>query len=463
MLKVFLRGHRPAFPVARLGWWRGFSGQDAVWAQSGGILQEGGERDKVRFKYEVNRDGRLEKKVISSEMKDLRSFRDFATIFLPKDFETSVGPSYVSYVQWTMAASVIGTAAGVLSMQSLLMAVGLKEGAIPLAATLNWILKDGLGQLGGVLFAGFVNQRFDSEPKRWRFKSALLLDASTLMEVLTPLFPSYFLPIASVANIGKNIGWLSASATRAGIHRSFMRNEENMGDITGKSASQTIAASVIGTGLGIGISQIMGAGTMGIFAATASLSALHLASLYKGLNCVTVRTLNLQRLWLAVRPSLSEDGKIDLQMILEPDKVSEIEKMFHFGRLSVRSRRPSDLELPDGRSLKVQIGSTLDAAFSDQETLRKALNNGHEKYLLNKSHGIVHLVFLHEALHEDVIKGVVHAFLLANSNGRSAENVPFQQQDFKEFLDSLRVKHWDSSHEFFEPFRARLFFTSSIS
>ena len=70
-------------------------------------------------------------------------------------------------------------------MQSLLYAVGLGAGSIPMAAALNWVIKDGLGQLGGVLFASYLgtSQAFDSNPKKWRFVSSLSMDASTLMEV----------------------------------------------------------------------------------------------------------------------------------------------------------------------------------------------------------------------------------------------------------------------------------------
>lgn len=63
--------------------------------------------------------------------------------------------------------------------------------------------------------------------------TAVSLDAATLVEVLTPLFPQFFLPMASVANIGKNVSWLAASSTKAGIHKTFIRHE-NMGDVTGK-------------------------------------------------------------------------------------------------------------------------------------------------------------------------------------------------------------------------------------
>ena len=60
------------------------------------------------------------------------------------------------------------SAGGVLSMQSLLYvcfsfilirffrtAAGIGAGSAPLAAGLNWVIKDGLGQFGGVVFATY--------------------------------------------------------------------------------------------------------------------------------------------------------------------------------------------------------------------------------------------------------------------------------------------------------------------
>jgi hypothetical protein len=150
--------------------------------------------------------------------------------------------------------------------------------------------------LAGVLFASRVSNRFDADPKKFRmaagkllifllivsyhlilspcffsFCSAYALDLATFIEILTPLVPFLFLPLASVANIGlffpcvvcfrfnssllmslscfftaKNIAWLSASSTRAAIHRSLIR-QENMADVTAKAGSQTIAASLVGS------------------------------------------------------------------------------------------------------------------------------------------------------------------------------------------------------------------------
>ena len=87
-------------------------------------------------------------------------------------------------------------------MQSLLYAIGLGAGSIPLAAALNWVIKDGLGQLGGVIYAGMMSNRFDSDPKKHRMVSGLALQGATLLEILTPLFPGYFLLLASVSNVG---------------------------------------------------------------------------------------------------------------------------------------------------------------------------------------------------------------------------------------------------------------------
>ncbi|EEY58145.1 uncharacterized protein PITG_00760 [Phytophthora infestans T30-4] len=105
-------------------------------------------------------------------------------------------------------------------MQSLLYDAGLVAGAIPTAAAVNRVLRDGLGQ--------------------WRITSSVALDVAVLGEILTPLAPGSFLVIASLTNVAKNVAWLSASATRAGFHNSFVIRE-NLADVTAKTGPQGIA------------------------------------------------------------------------------------------------------------------------------------------------------------------------------------------------------------------------------
>lgn len=76
--------------------------------------------------------------------------------FVPKGYPDSVTHNYLSYCKWSAMMYVFGSMCGVLSTQSLLYAVGVGSASIPLAAALNWVIKDGLGQLGGVVFASQV-------------------------------------------------------------------------------------------------------------------------------------------------------------------------------------------------------------------------------------------------------------------------------------------------------------------
>lgn len=97
-------------------------------------------------------------------------------------------------------------------------------------------MKDGLGQLGGILFASRYGKNFDEDIKKWRFMAQVALNISIYIDILTLKFPHHFLLLASIANVGKNICFLLSSASRASINARFAKNN-NIGDISGKSVS----------------------------------------------------------------------------------------------------------------------------------------------------------------------------------------------------------------------------------
>ena len=80
---------------------------------------------------------------------------------------------------------------------------------------MEWLLQR--FYLNSLLNNRLVNSRLDADSRGWRILTAWLLEISTWLEVMTPLFPQHFLLLATLANIGKNISWLAGSATRAGI------------------------------------------------------------------------------------------------------------------------------------------------------------------------------------------------------------------------------------------------------
>lgn len=187
------------------------------------------------------------------------------------------------------------------------------KNAITSAAALQWVIKDGVGQFGGIITAGLLGKekpslmydslscfgigtRFDLEPKKLRFLAVLAMYVASFIEISTLAQPSYFLLFASVANLVKNIAWIILSATRAS-QLVQMSKTGNLGDLTAKMGSQGTASSLLGTIIGVSISSYL---TLSSFPSFMSiyvpLACLGLFSLYRSTSFMVTNTLNRERL-----------------------------------------------------------------------------------------------------------------------------------------------------------------------
>ena len=207
---------------------------------------DGKEWNSIAAKERGNTNFSLQKKLKAIPTKAVR-------LLLPANYPHSVADGYLGFVSFCFTASIAGSASMVLSTQTLLLAVGIVgqgssgTSAGLMAGALNWVMKDFMGQLGGIVFASKMGKTkaFDNDPKRWRMVAATALDGATLLEILSPLcHSSLVLPIASIANIGKNIGFLTASASRASLHQSLAVSG-NLGDVTVKAGSQRVLHLVL--------------------------------------------------------------------------------------------------------------------------------------------------------------------------------------------------------------------------
>ena len=86
------------------------------------------------------------------------------------------------------------------------------KGASPVAAAVNWVLKDGIGYLSKIMLSKY-GRHFDVHPKGWRLFADLLENAAFGMEMLTPAFPQLFVPIGAVAGAGRS----AASLIQVGL------------------------------------------------------------------------------------------------------------------------------------------------------------------------------------------------------------------------------------------------------
>ncbi len=365
-----------------------------------------------------------------------------ASLLLPEAYPHSVADGYLPFVSYCFVASIAGSAAMVLSTQTLLLAVGIvgqhSTSTGIMAGALNWVLKDFMGQLGGIVFASKMGKQkaFDNDPKRWRMVAATALDGATFLEILSPLcHASMVLPIASVANIGKNIGFLTASASRASLHQSLAL-KGNLGDVTVKAGSQSMAASLVGTSLGIGLSSLLSHDVLNFGLCFVGLSAIHQGCTYSSLQNVPLAHFNRHRLHLAMEYYIQNDK------IPSPVDTAKMETF-----VPLFSSDASKEWLGIGRPLREVCISPSEL----EDCLSLAPN---EAYLVqfNENSQRVDLIYFDTANEEDVCRGMYHACLIRHETMRQkiAENVTREthrqvQQNFSNLFGELQTQGWNIS------------------
>lgn len=121
-----------------------------------------------------------------------RAGNRFARVFMPG----SVNPEYAAYTRWRAVQRLLSATVNVFGLQAMIMAVGVRDsravtaGAVAgAAAALDWVLKDALGKVTRLCWAGRMGREFDGDAKRWRFRSSLLYASGNGLQIATFAFP----------------------------------------------------------------------------------------------------------------------------------------------------------------------------------------------------------------------------------------------------------------------------------
>ncbi|XP_052197502.1 protein root UVB sensitive 4 isoform X2 [Diospyros lotus] len=227
--------------------------------------------------------------------------------FLPRE----VTWNYLEYVKWKFFHRVFSSALQVLATQAMFRAIGIGYShSLPSAAALNWVLKDGLGRLSRCIYTASLASAFDTNLKRVRFSTSVLFSLSIGVELLTPAFPQYFLLLASVANIAKQISLACYLATGTAVHRSFAV-ADNLGEVSAKSQIQTVCFDNLGLMLAAALNILLRnherlqAGLP--FIVYPIFSAVDLIGIYQGLKHVHLQTLTKDRLEIIINTWIQRD------------------------------------------------------------------------------------------------------------------------------------------------------------
>lgn len=219
----------------------------------------------------------------------------FRDLFLPVGYPESVESEYLEFQFWDTVQALCSYLRGILSMKAILEGLGVgKSEATASGAVIQWIMKDGLSMIGGILFSCWGCNRFDEDICSWRLFADLINDIGLFLEMLAPLFPSRFLLILSIGSICKCLCGVSAGATRSCISCHLSKNN-NMGDVGAKENTQETGITLVGLVLGIYLSPILNSNIYIAWISFIILTMIHMYSNYCGVKCLKLRYINKER------------------------------------------------------------------------------------------------------------------------------------------------------------------------
>ncbi|GBE87872.1 DUF647-domain-containing protein [Sparassis crispa] len=177
-------------------------------------------------------------------------------MFLPINYPQSVHRSYLPFHVLQFFETVFGTVVSVLCNQALLTSVGVSaEGSVFGAVAVQWIIKDGAGEVAKLFFIRKFAPYFDSHPKTFTLFGECIVAAGSGLQIATLLVnpsPGNFLLCAAGGNVFKLIGYAIWFTTHIKFMRYFAQYG-NTGDVAAKDESQASIAQLTGYAAGIGL------------------------------------------------------------------------------------------------------------------------------------------------------------------------------------------------------------------
>lgn len=176
-------------------------------------------------------------------------------------------PFYYRYAGWRFVAGFLGSIMSMFAKRAMLRAVvGSDSVSLThttfLAAVTRWLIRDALGQVGGVMGMAGVGKLPDINPKAGRMISNILLSGSALVECTSaywlPASPhelSWWIAFGALAigtGIARNMAMTIYTASRA--HQlTWLATKRSavIGEMIARSTAQMTAASLLGTFVGI--------------------------------------------------------------------------------------------------------------------------------------------------------------------------------------------------------------------
>ncbi|KAK9534791.1 hypothetical protein VZT92_007214 [Zoarces viviparus] len=361
----------------------------------------------------------------------------FKSVFLPQGYPESVSDDYLQYQFWDTVQAFSSSLSGTLATQASLKGVGVgNQEATVAAATITWLLRDGTGMLGRILFAWQKGSKLDSEAKKWRLFADVLNDIAMFMEILAPYFPACFILIVCTAGIFKSLVGVAGGATRAALTVHQARRD-NMADISAKDGSQETLVNLAGLLVSLMLIPVVTDNPILTVSLFLLFTVLHLFANYKAVRSVVMETLNEARLSIVLKGFL-RDGRVP-------------------SPLEANQREPVLLEFR--KTVPIKLGVRLQEVVESPEDLNLALRENNMPYLLGVRNGCVCVCLGPEASVHDEIRAMCQAVWLSSKLSTPTSRDPPTQSNwemvheshkmmdtiFNPFLKGVEAAGWDTT------------------
>lgn len=378
------------------------------------------------------KDGVMERRREGSEGQSTGNsvFGLFKSVFLPQGYPESVSDDYLQYQFWDTVQAFSSSLSGTLATQASLRGVGVgNQEATVAAATVTWLLRDGTGMLGRILFAWQKGSKLDSEAKKWRLFADGLNDIAMFMEILAPHFPAFFTLILCTAGVFKSIVGVAGGATRAALTVHQARRD-NMADISAKDGSQETLVNLAGLLVSLILIPLVTDNPVLTLSLFFLFTILHLFANYKAVRSVVMETFNEARLSIVFQQYLTD------RRILSPAEANR--------------REPVMLDF--GKSVPIKLGVRLQEAVQSPDELNLALKGNNMPFLLGIRNGCVCVCLGPEATVRDEIRAMCQALWLSSRNGHPKkqshwemvhESHKLMDTMFSSFLQGAEAAGWD--------------------
>ncbi|XP_074552930.1 RUS family member 1 [Halichoeres trimaculatus] len=337
----------------------------------------------------------------------------FKSVFLPQGYPESVSKDYLQYQFWDTVQAFSSSLSGTLATQASLKGVGVgNQEATVAAATVTWLLRDGTGMLGRILFAWQKGSKLDSEAKKWRLFADVLNDIAMFMEILAPYFPAFFTLIVCSAGVFKSIVGVAGGATRAALTVHQARRD-NMADISAKDGSQETLVNLAGLLVSLILIPLVTDNPVLTLSLFFLFTILHLFANYKAVRSVVMETFNEARLSIVLQQYLKDN------QVLSPQEANKREPVF----IELRKSSP------------IKLGVRLQDILRSPDELDLALKQSDMPYLLGVKNGCVCVCLGPETTVDDEIRAMCQAIWLSSRLSDQASR------------DQQRKGHWEMVQE----------------